>query len=110
MMKEASQTWCPAIELNESNEELILKAEVPGVAIEHLKIHAEIESISVSGIHDHHKLTEEKELIPSQLHYGQLQCNVPLPTKIQVERARAELIDGVLTITMPKLLKNPSEN
>ena len=103
MLEEQSQTWCPAIEFNESNEELILKAEVSGVAIEHLKIHAETESISISGIHDHHKSTEEKELISSQLHYGQLQCNVPLPTKIQVERVRAELIDGVLTITMPKM-------
>lgn len=102
-MNEQSQAWCPAIELNENNEELILKAEVPGVEIKNLNIHAETESISISGIHDQHKSTVEKELIPSQLHYGQLQCNVPLPVKIQVEKIRAELIDGVLTISMPKM-------
>ncbi len=102
-MKEQTKTWCPAIELNEIDEELILKAEVPGVEIKHLNIHAEPEFISISGIHDQQKSTVEKELIPSQLHYGQLQCNIPLPVKIQVEKVKAELIDGVLTITMPKM-------
>ena len=102
-MKEQTKTWCPAIELNEVDEDLILKAEVPGVEIQHLNIHAEPESISISGIHDQHKSTVEKELIPSQLHYGQLQCNIPLPVKIQVEKVKAELIDGILTITMPKM-------
>ena len=102
-MKEQSKTWCPAVELNEIDEDLILKAEVPGVEIKDLNIHAETESISISGIHDQHKSTTEKELIPSQLHYGQLQCNIPLPVKVQVEKVKAELIDGILTITMPKI-------
>ncbi len=102
-MNGQSKNWCPAIELNETNDNLILKAEVPGVEIHHLNIHAETESISISGIHDQHKSNAEKELIPSQLHYGQLQCNIPLPLKIQVEKVRAELVGGVLTITMPKM-------
>ena len=102
-MNGQSKTWCPAIELNETNDNLVLKAEVPGVEIHHLNIHAETDSILISGIHDHHKSATEKELIPSQLHYGKLECNVPLPRKIQVEQVRAELIEGVLTITMPKL-------
>ncbi|MGV2829365.1 Hsp20/alpha crystallin family protein [Myxosarcina sp. GI1(2024)] len=103
MNEQQSKTWCPAIELNETDEDLILKAEVPGVEIKDLNIHAETESVSISGIHDQHKSTSEKELIFSQLHYGRLQCNVPLPVKVRVEKVNAELIDGVLTITMPKM-------
>lgn len=102
-MNEQSKSWCPAVELNETDENLVLKAEVPGVDIKHLNINAEPESISISGIHDQHKSAVEKELIPSQLHYGQLQCNIPLPVKIQVDKVRAELVDGVLNITMPKV-------
>ncbi len=102
-MNEESKSWCPAVELNETDENLVLKAEVPGVDIKHLNINAEPESISISGIHDQHKSVVEKELIPSQLHYGQLQCNIPLPVKIQVDKVRAELVDGVLNITMPKV-------
>jgi HSP20 family protein len=102
-MEEIGKPWCPAIELNETDRSLILKAEIPGVEIKHLNIKAESESISICGIHDRHKPLTEKELIPSQLHYGQLDCNVPLPQPIQVNHVRAELIDGVLTITMPKV-------
>ena len=101
-MKEAEGTWCPAIELNETDRDLILKAELPGVEIKHLNINAEPESISISGDRSHHKLLNEHELIPSQLHYGKLDCNIDLPAKIQVDRVRAELVSGVLTITMPK--------
>ena len=102
-MTEANKTWCPAIELNETDRNLILKAEIPGVEIKHLNINAEPESISIYGIHDRHRLATEREVIPSELHYGQLDCNVPLPRAIQVNHVRAELIDGVLTITMPKV-------
>lgn len=95
------KTWCPAIEFNETEKNLILKAEIPGVEIKDLNINAESRSISISGIHNHHQ-SSEKELIPSQLHYGKLDCQVALPQSIQVDRVEAELIDGVLTITMPK--------
>ncbi len=101
-MTEEGKTWCPAIEFNETDRDLILKAEIPGVEIKHLNISAQPKSISISGIHDHHKSEAEKELIPSQLHYGKLDCNVPLPVEIQVDHVKAELIAGVLTITMPK--------
>lgn len=96
------KTWCPAIELNEIEKDLILKAEIPGVEIKDLNINAESRSISISGIHDHHQSSQERELIPSQLHYGKLDCQVPLPQSIQVDGVEAELIGGVLTITMPK--------
>ena len=101
-MTQASKTWCPAIELNETDKYLTLKAEIPGVEIKHLNINANPESISISGIHDRHKSANEREVIPSELHYGQLDCSVPLPKAIQVNHVRAELIDGVLTVTMPK--------
>ena len=102
-MKESSKTWCPAIELNETDKDLILKAEIPGVEIKDINISAEPKYISISGIHDRHLTAKEKEIIPSQLHYGQVDCSVPLPQPIQTNHVRAELIDGLLTITMPKV-------
>ncbi|MGD1917607.1 MAG: Hsp20/alpha crystallin family protein [Pleurocapsa sp.] len=102
-MKEEEKTWCPAIEFNETEKYLILKAEIPGVEIKNLNISANPDSVSISGIHLHHKISAEEELIPSQFHYGHLDCNVPLPQEITVKGVRAELIDGILTIRMPKL-------
>ena len=101
-MSEQNKIWYPAIEFNETDEELILRAEVLGVKIEDLIVNPKTKSIAISGTCDPNKSTDEKELIPSQLHYAKLDCNIDLPAKIQVDRVRAELIDGVLTITMPK--------
>ena len=102
-MSEQNKTWCPAIEFNETDDELILKAELPGVKIQDLMINAQTRSIAISGICDPDKSTDEKELIPSQFNYGQIECNTPLPVAIQTEKTRAEFIDGILTVTMPKL-------
>ena len=96
------KTWCPAIEFNETDTSLILKAEVPGVERKHLNVRVKPESVSITGVHPEEEHSAEKEIIPSELHYGQLQCSVPIKVPIQPERAKAELIDGVLTVTIPK--------
>ena len=97
-----NQTWCPAIELNETDTALILKAEVPGVERKHLNVRVNPESVLVSGNHPQAKRNEETEIIPSELHYGQLHCTIPITIPIQHDQARAELVDGVLTISIPK--------
>jgi HSP20 family protein len=102
-MTDSNKIWCPALELNETDTELILKAELPGVELKELQVHAEVETISIAGVHQKEQQPKAREIIPSQLHYGPLQCHVPLPVPINVEQVRAELVDGVLTITMPKL-------
>jgi HSP20 family protein len=101
-MTVSDKVWCPAIELNETDNYLIAKVEVPGVRIQELKIHAERTSLSIGGVHPKQNRQYQTELIPSQLHYGNLECTIPLPVPIQVDRVAAELIAGVLTITMPK--------
>lgn len=73
---------------------------VPSIFEQNIK--AEPESISISGIQDHHQPLTETELISSRLHCGQLDCHIPFPEFIQVNHVRVELIDGVLTITMPE--------
>lgn len=102
-MSEQNKIWFPALEFNETDEELILKAELPGVKIEDLIVKAQTKSLAISGICNPDKSTDVKELFPSQFNYGQIKCNTPLPVAIQTEKTRAELIDGVLTITMPKV-------
>lgn len=66
------KTWYPAIEFTETDEELILKAEVPGVKIEDLIVNPKTKAIAISGICDPDRSTGEKELIPSRFHYGQI--------------------------------------
>lgn len=95
-------TWCPAIEFNETEAALILKAEVPGVERKQLNVRVNPDSVVITGVHREDKRSAEKEIIPSELHYGCLQCDVPINVPIQANQAQAELVDGVLTVTIPK--------
>lgn len=105
MVNSHSGPWCPAVELYETGENLVLKAELPGVSIKNLDVKARPNSLVIAGVKPQYHQSSEKELIPSELHYGNLYCNVPLPVEIQVNRINAELTDGILTVTMPKQLQ-----
>ncbi|MGF1478536.1 MAG: Hsp20/alpha crystallin family protein [Cyanophyceae cyanobacterium] len=98
-------TWCPAIEFSETDTALILKAEVPGVERKDLNVHVTSESVTITGVHPPAESIEQ-EIVPSEFHYGRLQCQVPVKVPVQPEQARAELINGVLTVNIPKLGKN----
>ncbi|NJL82737.1 MAG: Hsp20/alpha crystallin family protein [Chloroflexaceae bacterium] len=101
MMPQASKTWCPAIELKEVGHDLILKAELPGVRRQDMHVRAEGDALVIEGERSHNPELQGEELIPSELHYGKFECHVPLPMPIVGDRVRAELIDGVLTVSMP---------
>ena len=94
--------WIPAIELQETETELCLKAQLPGIAPSELDIQVSENAVFLSGehreCHQHHK----QGIFRSEFHYGQFKRVVPLPIPIQRERVRAEMSGGLLTLTMPK--------
>jgi HSP20 family protein len=94
--------WCPLVELAETDTALILRAEIPGVKIRDLDVRTTKDTISIVGKRREQHFSNEKEVFSSQPHYGRLECLVHLPVSIQNERVEAELVDGILTLTMPK--------
>ncbi|MGA7932119.1 MAG: Hsp20/alpha crystallin family protein [Kovacikia sp.] len=94
--------WAPAIELKETDTELILKAVVPGIEAKELDVQISENTISIAGEHREEKRTEEKGYFRSELQYGQFQRIVPLPVSVKHEQVRHEFKDGVLTLTLPK--------
>ena len=94
--------WAPAIELKETDTEIVLKAQVPGVDAKDLDIQVSEDAVSISGVHQEEKRTEEKGMVRSEFHYGQFQRMVPLPISVQYEKVKAEFKDGVVTLVLPK--------
>ncbi|WP_175561222.1 Hsp20/alpha crystallin family protein [Hydrococcus rivularis] len=102
MLLNENRVWYPPIELIETDTALILRAEIPGVKIRDLDVRTTKSLISITGKRHEQHFANEKELICSQLHYGQIECLIELPVPIQNHRVEAELVDGVLTVIMPK--------
>jgi HSP20 family protein len=94
--------WMPAIELQETETDMILKAQLPGIEPEELDIQVSENAVFLSGEHQEQKKTDEKGIFRSEFHYGQFKRVVPLPIAIQREQVKAEMVAGLLTLTMPK--------
>lgn len=97
------KTWAPAVELQETDTNLVLKAEIPGMEAKDLDVEVTPESVSISGEHQEEAKTEKKGYFRSEFHYGQFQRIVPLPVTVQHDQVKAEFKQGVLTLTLPKV-------
>jgi HSP20 family protein len=94
--------WTPAIELQETETELLLKAQLPGIKPEELDIQVSENAVFLSGEHQEETKTNEKGVFRSEFHYGQFKRVIPLPATIQRERVKADMGSGLLTLTMLK--------
>ncbi len=112
--KTGENLWSPAIELQETETELLLKAQLPGIKPENLDIQVSENAVFLSGEHQEKTKTNEKGVFRSEFHYGQFKRVIPLPAAIKREQVKAEMVSGLLTLTMlkttpvlPNLVKVP---
>ncbi len=94
--------WMPAIELQETETDLLLKAQVPGLETDKLDIQVSENAIFLTGEYQQEQKTDSKGILRTEFHYGQFRRVVPLPSAIQREHVTAEVSDGLLTLMMPK--------
>lgn len=95
--------WVPAVELTDTGSSLLLKAEIPGVDGKDLDIQVTRDAVSIAGEHRYEKRSEAQGQFRSEFRYGSFQRVIPLPTKVQNDQVKAELKDGILTLTLPKM-------
>ncbi len=96
-------SWIPAVEVKDTGAEITLRAELPGLDAKDLDIHVTQKAVSIAGEHRHEQQTEEKGHFRSEFRYGKFRRVVPLPAQVQHDQVKAQLNDGILTLTLPKL-------
>lgn len=94
--------FSPAAELQETDDAIRLKLELPGLEAKDINIEATPESISISGERKTETRNEENGLTRSEFRYGKFQRIIPLPSQIQNSKVQAEYKDGILHLTLPK--------
>jgi HSP20 family protein len=97
-----SLVFMPSAEMEETNDTVLLKLEIPGLEAKDLDISVTEDVVSISGERKSETKTEEKGMFRSELRYGKFQRQIPLPTHIQSDKAQAEYKNGMLTLTLPK--------
>lgn len=101
--RESQMTWKPAVELQDTEENLILRAEIPGVEGKDLDIRVTREAVAISGEHRYEKKAQERGYFRTEFRYGNFQRVIPLPVAVQNDQVQAEFKDGILTLTLPKV-------
>ena|SRR5215831_9249732 len=92
----------PAIEVADTPEAVIVKAQVPGVSKENLQVNVTENAVTLKGEVKEDKTTEDKNYHRREFHYGAFARMIALPTTVQAEKATAQLKDGVLEVMIPK--------
>ena len=103
--------WTPAVEIRETDKELVLKAEIPGIDAQDLEVEVGEERVTISGEHQEEKSSEDqdKNYFHSEFHYGKFQRVIPLPMAIKTDAIKSDFKHGVLTLTLPKLEDAPTK-
>lgn len=97
------ETWKPAIELKNTDDSIILRAEIPGIEGKDLDVRVTREAVVISGEHRYENKTEEQSFFRTEFRYGKFQRLIPLPVAIQNDRVKADFTNGILTLTLPKV-------
>lgn len=92
----------PAIEVYEEKDDVVIKAEVPGMKKEDLDINISGSLLTIKGEKKQEEEVKKKGYYYSERSYGSFLRTVDLPKEVQVDKARAAFKDGVLEVRLPK--------
>jgi HSP20 family protein len=95
----------PRVDVVDRENEIIVKAEVPGVNKEDLDISVTENTVSIKGSTSHEEKEEKGDYYRCEISSGSFSRVVPLPANVDAEKASSKFKDGVLELTLPKLQK-----
>lgn len=95
-------TWNPAVDLYEDKDNVIVKAEVPGLKKEDIEVSLHNGVLSISGERKSEEKVEDAETCRSERFVGRFHRTVTLPSEVKGDQVKAQYNDGILTITLPK--------
>jgi HSP20 family protein len=94
--------WMPAVDVSETKDSLIVKAEIPGMESKDIDISLSGDLLTIKG--EKKQKTEEKKENYHRIetHYGAFSRTIRVPVPVNSEKIKASYDNGVLKITLPK--------
>jgi HSP20 family protein len=92
----------PAVDLYEEEDEVVLKAEVPGLSKEDLKIDLTDSMLTISGEKKKEAEIKEEAYAYSERSYGAFSRSLQLPCAVKADKAKATFKNGILEVKLPK--------
>jgi HSP20 family protein len=93
----------PRVDVYQTDNDVVVKAEIPGVAKEDINVYIDENSIRLSGQTRRNDEFKDENVYRAERYYGNFSRTIPLPVEVRSEQAKAEYKDGILSITIPKV-------
>jgi HSP20 family protein len=94
--------FAPPVEVAESDGEVVVKMEMPGVEKDQLQLTVADDHLTIRGEMRKESEEKKKHYYRQEIRYGAFQRSVPLPVEVDPTKANAELKHGMLKVTLPK--------
>jgi HSP20 family protein len=94
--------WAPAVDITEDDKEYLVKAELPELKKEDVKVTVENGELTISGERKFEKEEKNKKYHRVERSYGSFVRSFTLPETVSGEKVNAEFKDGMLTVHLPK--------
>jgi len=95
-------TWAPAVDIYETEQELVLKADLPEVNQQEIDIRIENNMLTIRGERKFHNEVSQDNYLRVERAYGPFSRSFSLPNTLNTEAIKADYHNGVLSIRMPK--------
>jgi HSP20 family protein len=92
----------PAVDMYQTDTEIVVKAAVPGVQADEVQISNTGDVLTLKGETRESSNTEDKAYHIREHRWGAFERSVQLPTEVKADQAKADFENGVLSITLPK--------
>jgi HSP20 family protein len=98
---EGSQGWWPAVEVLERNGHMVVRADLPGLSSDDVKVEINGGNIVIQGERKRENEESRQGFYRSERSYGSFSRQIPLPEGAKVDDARAQFTNGVLEVSVP---------
>jgi len=94
--------WAPAVDVSETDEAVVVRADVPGLAPEDLEINLSGNLLTIKGEKKQEREEKKENFYRMERVYGSFVRSIELPAEVEAEKVEAVYKNGVLKIVLPK--------
>ncbi len=100
----------PSVDIIDRDNEIVVKAELPGVDKKDLDISVSKNSVTIKGSTSHEEKEEKGDYYRCEMSRGSYSRTLALPADVDEDKAKAQFKDGILNLTLPKIEKAKRKN
>lgn len=94
--------WNPAVDIYEEDNNIVVKAEIPGMDKEGISVDVKDRILTLKGERSEDKEVNEERYFRKERTYGRFERAFTLPADVKIDEIKAEYKDGVLKVLVPK--------